>query len=86
MKSIPAFLSGFLAFACTSEKPNVVVFLVDDMGPMDTSVPFITDKDGVPQRYPLNDWYHTPNMERLAEAGMRFSNFCAQKQAGNQGF
>ena len=78
MKSIPAFLSGFLAFACTPEKPNVVVFLVDDMGPMDTSVPFITDKNGVPQRYTLNDWYYTPNMERLAEAGMRFSNFCAQ--------
>lgn len=57
--------------------PNVVVFLVDDMGVMDTSVPFLTDASGRPKRYPLNDYYRTPNMERLAAQGIRFNNFCA---------
>ena len=57
--------------------PNIVVFLVDDMGVMDTSVPFLTDADGRPRRYPLNDFYRTPNMERLAARGIRFNNFYA---------
>ena len=39
------------------ERPNVIVFLVDDMGLMDTSLPFLTDEAGNPVRYPLNDWY-----------------------------
>ena len=60
------------------DRPNVVVFLVDDMGLMDTSLPFLTDKDGNPVRYPLNDWYRTPNMERMARQGIRFSTFYAQ--------
>lgn len=57
--------------------PNIVIFLVDDMGVMDTSVPFLTDGAGKPVRYPLNDFYRTPNMERLAARGIRFNNFCA---------
>jgi arylsulfatase A-like enzyme len=57
--------------------PNIIVFLVDDMGLMDTSVPFVTDADGKPVRYPLNDFYRTPNMEKLAEAGTRFTSFYA---------
>ena len=63
--------------APASSQPNVVIFLVDDMGVMDTSVPFLTDAAGKPQRHPLNDYYRTPNMERLAARGIRFSNFCA---------
>lgn len=51
--------------------------LVDDMGVMDTSLPFLTNAEGKPKRYPLNDFYRTPNMERLAERGIRFNNFCA---------
>ncbi|WP_221393725.1 sulfatase [Dyadobacter sp. NIV53] len=50
------------------QKPNIIVFLVDDMGWQDTSVPFwtrVTD---------LNKKYHTPNMERLAREGMKFTN------------
>ena len=45
---------------------------------MDTSVPFIVDQNGEPQRQPLNNWYRTPNMERLAQQGIRFSTFYAQ--------
>ncbi|MES2776531.1 MAG: sulfatase [Bacteroidota bacterium] len=49
-------------------RPNIIVFLVDDMGWMDTSVPF---GDGV---MPLNQRYRTPNMEKLAKGGMKFTN------------
>jgi arylsulfatase A-like enzyme len=68
------FTAGSLYAA---ELPNIVVFLVDDMGVMDTSVPFLTDEAGQPTRYPLNDYYRTPNMERLASLGIRFNQFCA---------
>ncbi len=47
--------------------PNIVLFLVDDMGWQDTSVPFWTS------RTPFNDRYETPNMERLAKEGMKFT-------------
>ncbi len=72
----------FLAcFPCLSqaapEQPNIIIVLVDDMGVMDTSVPFLTDANGKPQRHPLNDFYRTPNMERLAGRGIRFNHFCA---------
>jgi arylsulfatase A-like enzyme len=58
--------------------PNIVLFLVDDMGLMDTSVPFITDNNGKAAPQPLNKWYKTPNMENLANTGIRYSNFYAQ--------
>lgn len=60
-----------------AEKPNIVVFLVDDMGLMDTSVPFLTDEDGNPEVHSLNELYRTPGMERLAATGTRFSQFYA---------
>ncbi|MFM8335867.1 MAG: N-acetylgalactosamine-6-sulfatase, partial [Opitutaceae bacterium] len=56
--------------AASAPRPNVVIFLVDDMGVMDTSVPFLTDAAGRPQRHPLNAYYRTPNMERLASRGV----------------
>lgn len=81
-KSNPLLIGTLLLTpACSvwaQEKPNIIVFLVDDMGLMDTSVPFIIDGQGNPVRQPLNDWYRTPNMERLAETGIRFSTFYAQ--------
>lgn len=58
-------------------KPNVLLFLVDDMGLMDTSVPFLADRSGRSQRHPLNDFYRTPNMERMAKLGTRYSQFYA---------
>lgn len=57
--------------------PNILVMLVDDMGVMDTSVPFLTDSSGQPVRYPLNEYYKTPSMERLAARGIRFNQFCS---------
>lgn len=66
-----------LAAQPSEERPNVLLFLVDDMGLMDTSVPFLTDAEGNPKRYPLNNFYRTPNMQRLARMGTRYSQFYA---------
>ncbi len=66
-----------IVFCREAGKPNILVFLVDDMGVMDTSVPFLTDAQGKAKKYPLNEYYRTPNMERLASLGVRFNNFCA---------
>lgn len=57
----------FLLLSCNNEKPNIIFFLVDDMGWQDTSVPFWTEE---------TDWnkrYQTPAMERLAADGMIFT-------------
>src|SRR6478609_1808472 len=50
-----------------AEQPNIILFLVDDMGWQDTSVPFWTETT------PLNRKYHTPNMEKLAAGGKKFT-------------
>jgi len=59
---------GEAATVPENKKPNLIVFLVDDMGWQDTSVPFWEHVT------PLNRRYHTPNMERLAREGMKFTN------------
>ena len=69
--------SLLLTTGSAADKPNIIIFLVDDMGPMDTSVPFMTDGEGNPQRYPLNEYYQTPGMERLAARGTRLNQFYA---------
>lgn len=51
--------------AAGAKKPNIVFFLVDDMGWMD-SEPY------------GSKYYDTPNMQRLADQGMRFT--CAYSQ------
>ena len=47
--------------------PNIILFLVDDMGWQDTSLPFWT------QKTKYNRTFETPNMERLAARGMMFT-------------
>jgi arylsulfatase A-like enzyme len=49
------------------QKPNIILFFVDDMGWQDTSVPFWSEVT------PFNERYHTPNMARMAAAGMKFT-------------
>ncbi|NDC76937.1 MAG: sulfatase [Chitinophagia bacterium] len=49
-------------------RPNIVIFLVDDMGWQDCSVPFLKE------RTPLNDRYRTPAMERLAASGVKMTS------------
>ena len=55
------------AQAVADKAPNIILFLVDDMGWQDTSVPFAETKTR------LNGLYETPNMERLAAEGMCFT-------------
>ena len=57
-----------LGTANGQKQPNIVVFLVDDMGWQDCSVPF-WDK---PTEW--NKRYRTPNMETMAAQGMKFTN------------
>ena len=67
LKGVATALCG-ACFTMTyaQDKPNVVLFIVDDMGVMDTSLPFLTNQNGEVVTHPLNQWYQTPNMERLA--------------------
>lgn len=63
---IPLTLLSAATYA-TDNRPNIIVFLVDDMGWQDTSLPFWIE------RTPNNERYETPNMERLAHQGMMFT-------------
>lgn len=49
------------------QQPNIILFMVDDMGWQDTSVPFWTERTA------LNDTFETPSMQRLADHGMLFT-------------
>ena len=55
------------AASITVAKPNIIFFLVDDMGWQETSVPFHTETTT------LNRRYRTPNMERLAAGGVKLT-------------
>ncbi|SEJ77599.1 Arylsulfatase A [Cyclobacterium xiamenense] len=73
MKVVHAVLFSILA-SCTGiaadeteKQPNIILFLVDDMGWQDTSVPFWTEESAFNRRY------HTPEMERMAAEGMLFT-------------
>jgi arylsulfatase A-like enzyme len=56
------FLSLFAVDVLQAEdKPNIIVFMVDDMGWRDVAV------NG-------SDFYQTPNVDKLAKNGMRFTN------------
>ena len=61
-----ASLSG-ASLMQAQQQPNIILFLVDDMGWQDTSVPFYSEPT------PLNNRYRTPNMERLARMGVKFT-------------
>lgn len=49
-------------------RPNIILFIVDDMGWQDCSVPLFRKATD------LNSRYRTPAMEKLAREGMKFTN------------
>lgn len=51
-----------------AQQPNIIFFLVDDMGWQETSVPFHTETT------PLNETYRTPHMKQLADEGLLFTS------------
>lgn len=61
-------LQIFPSFAQNKDKPNIVVFFVDDLGWQDISVPFYTGKTAI------NKKFHTPNLELLAKESTKFTN------------
>ena len=68
LKTIILILAVGGLYSCSKpQKPNIILFLVDDMGWQDTSEPFHTE------RTHFNEMYHTPAMERLASQGMKFT-------------
>ncbi len=69
MQKLFLFSASLLSFtnAMAQDRPNIILFLVDDMGWEDTSVPFWTERTN------YNNIYETPNMERLASQGMLFT-------------
>ncbi|MBP5770002.1 MAG: sulfatase [Bacteroidaceae bacterium] len=67
MATVAVAMGSLEARPLQEQRPNIVLFMVDDMGWQDTSVPFWT------QRTRLNDTYETPNMARLARQGMLFT-------------
>lgn len=64
--------------AGAQKHPNIIFFLVDDMGWQDTSLPFWREADGTPKPTFLNKRYRTPNMEALGKQGMVFTDAYAQ--------
>ena len=60
------------------KRPNIILFMVDDMGWQDTSVPFWEKET------PYNKMFETPNMERLAAQVSKNSRDIASIQAENE--
>lgn len=53
--------------ATGTDRPDIILFMVDDMGWQDTSVPFADTVTA------YNRMFHTPNMERLAAQGVKMT-------------
>lgn len=68
-----AAMPGALRATAPTKRPNIILFLVDDMGWQDTSVPF-WHRDGKPVKTALNRRYRTPHMEAMAREGMLFAD------------
>jgi len=71
---IPLLLVSIAAFGCSQKaadetSPNFIVILTDDQSWVGTS--YLTDPEDPRTK---SDYYETPNMEMLAEMGMRFTN------------
>lgn len=67
LKSMAAMTLAAPLVGCTSgnqDKPNIITFIIDDMGWLDTSVAFGEEV------YPHNLRHDTPNIARLAEEGV----------------
>ncbi len=65
--------SSSLRITVGPPRPNILFFLVDDMGWQDTSEPFHYDAEDRPILTGLNKRYRTPSMERLADQAMKFT-------------
>ncbi len=62
------FLSLLNCPSHANHRPNILLILIDDLGWQDLAVPLHTEPT------PFNERYRTPNVERLAREGMRFTD------------
>ena len=62
------FLSPLFGYSQISDRPNVILFMADDMGMGDSSAYQFYTKNSDDQQV------HTPAMERLANMGMLFTD------------
>lgn len=58
---VPEYLRVWGDWARSERRPNIIVIMADDLGYADTSV--------------YDGWVETPQLERLAREGMRFTDF-----------
>ncbi|MEC8204998.1 MAG: sulfatase-like hydrolase/transferase, partial [Pseudomonadota bacterium] len=58
----PLFLFSFFTICSAKQAKNLILILADDLGWADTTL------------YGKTSLYETPNIERLAKRGMKFSN------------
>ena len=63
-----AVILAFSAVAQEADKPNFVVILTDDQSSVGSSLQMIPDDART-----RSDCFRTPNLERLAKLGMRFT-------------
>lgn len=65
-----SILLAMSLLACSKERqrPNILLFLVDDYGWIESSLAFGE------QVYPMNECYHTPNIEALASQGVMMTS------------
>lgn len=64
---VTALSAGIANAEAVDGHPDIILFMVDDMGWQDTSLPFSNDTTY------YNRMFRTPNMERLAAKGMKFT-------------
>ena len=69
MKLLPPLLLSILCLTQLSARPNFIILYIDDLGWADTSVRMMDcDPDSA------SDFNQTPNLQKLASQGMKFSN------------
>lgn len=61
-------LSASSLYAQDQLRPNIIVFMVDDLGWQDLSEPFYKEKTAI------NERFHTPTIEKLARESTKFTN------------
>lgn len=65
---VPSLLTILPLLSCQKQKPNIIFFLVDDWGAMDSQVEYLD------RTYPRNEMFQTPNMLKMAEEGVTFTS------------